>query len=86
MRLLLVLGAVALGLWSLVFAVRACVRGDSVRDWWQRIRVKDNKVIEQEEIVHGIGRVRDVVCAPDGSVYVVLNDPDIVVRLIPAAK
>lgn len=50
----------------------------------QRIRIKDNKVIEQEELLHDIGRVRDVVCAPDGSVYIVLNDPDSVIRLIPA--
>lgn len=48
----------------------------------QRIRVKDGQVIEQEEIIHGMGRVRDVVCSPDGSVYVILNDPDIVVRVI----
>ena len=27
-------GAVALGLWALVFAVRASVRVDSARDWW----------------------------------------------------
>jgi len=52
----------------------------------ERIKIKDNKVIEQEEVIHGIGRVRDVVCSPDGSVYVVLNDPDIVVRMIPAGN
>lgn len=50
----------------------------------QRIRIKDNKVIEQEELLHDIGRVRDVVCGPDGIVYIVLNDPDSVIRLIPA--
>lgn len=47
-----------------------------------RIRIRDGKFVEREEIVHGLGRVRDVVCAPDGSVYVVLNDPDKVVRLV----
>ncbi len=40
------------------------------------------QVVEREEIVHGLGRVRDVVCAPDGTVYVVLNDPDSVIRLV----
>lgn len=40
-------------------------------------------VVEREEIFHGFGRVRDVVVAPDGSVYVVLNGPDHVVRLAP---
>jgi glucose/arabinose dehydrogenase len=49
-----------------------------------RFRVKDGKVIEREEIVYRKGRVRDVVTGPDGSVYVVLNDPDRVVRLVPA--
>jgi glucose/arabinose dehydrogenase/cytochrome c5 len=39
-------------------------------------------VAEREEIVHGLGRVRDVVCAPDGTIYVVLNDPDSVIRLV----
>jgi aldose sugar dehydrogenase len=42
------------------------------------------RVLEREELVHGLGRVRDVVCGPDGSIYVVLNDPDKVVRLVPA--
>jgi glucose/arabinose dehydrogenase len=47
-----------------------------------RLRVKDGQFVEREEIIHGMGRVRDVVCAPDGSVYVVLNDPDKVIRLV----
>ncbi|CAG0977672.1 Aldose sugar dehydrogenase YliI [Phycisphaerales bacterium] len=42
------------------------------------------RVVEREELVHGQGRVRDVVCGPDGSIYVVLNVPDKVVRLVPA--
>ena len=49
-----------------------------------RIRVVDDKIVEREELVHGMGRVRDVVCGPDGSVYVVLNGPDKVIRLTPA--
>lgn len=51
-----------------------------------RIRIKDGKFIEREELVHGMGRVRDVVCGPDGTVYVVLNDPDKVIRLVPAGE
>jgi glucose/arabinose dehydrogenase len=43
-------------------------------------------VIEREEIVHGLGRVRDVVSAPDGFIYIVLNDPDKVVRLVPVPR
>lgn len=53
----------------------------------ERLRVGKNEagelaVIEREEIVYGMGRVRDVRVGPDGAVYVVLNDPDEVVRLV----
>lgn len=41
------------------------------------------RVVEREEIVHGIGRVRDVAVAPDGSVYIALNSPDHIIRLAP---
>jgi glucose/arabinose dehydrogenase len=50
-----------------------------------RVRVRDGVVVEREEVLHGMGRVRDVVCGPDGLVYVVLNDPDRIVRLVPAS-
>jgi glucose/arabinose dehydrogenase/mono/diheme cytochrome c family protein len=50
----------------------------------QRLRIKDGKVIEREEVFAGRGRVRDVVCGLDGSLYIVLNGPDKVVRLVPA--
>jgi aldose sugar dehydrogenase len=39
---------------------------------------------EHENLLRGIGRVRDVVCSPHGYVYVVLNDPDHVWRLVPS--
>ncbi len=38
-------------------------------------------VLEREEIIRGMGRVRDVFCGPDGAIYVALNDPDRVVRV-----
>lgn len=47
-----------------------------------RLRVREGKVVEREELVFRKGRVRDVVCGPDGSVYIVLNDPDSVIRLV----
>ena len=50
-----------------------------------RVRIKDGKMVETEELIQGIGRVRDVRTAPDGTIYVVLNDPDHVIRLAPAA-
>jgi len=49
----------------------------------QRLRIKDGKVVEREEVFFGHGRVRDVVAGLDGSLYVVLNGPDKVVRLAP---
>ena len=49
----------------------------------RRLRLKDKKVIEQEVILKGLGRVRDVACGPEGFVYVVLNGPDSVIRLVP---
>lgn len=41
----------------------------------------DNRVIHQETILKNAGRVRDVSTGPDGAIYVVLNNPDVVVRL-----
>ncbi len=49
-----------------------------------RIRTKDGAFVEREELLQGMGRVRDVAVAPDGTVYVVLNGPDKIVRLVPA--
>ena len=42
-----------------------------------------NKVVKQEIILDNIGRVRDVKTSPDGYLYLVMNDPDVVVRLRP---
>lgn len=51
-----------------------------------RIRTKAGKVVEREEIIQGMGRVRDVQRGPEGALYVVLNEPDKIVRLVPAGK
>ena len=34
-------------------------------------------------ILKNAGRVRDVACGPDGAIYVVLNQPGAVIRLMP---
>ncbi|HEX6225179.1 MAG TPA: PQQ-dependent sugar dehydrogenase [Chryseolinea sp.] len=44
---------------------------------------KENKVAEQEIILKGVGRIRDLKAGPDGAIYVLLNDPDMVLRLTP---
>jgi aldose sugar dehydrogenase len=48
------------------------------------LRIKGDQLVEREELVHGMGRVRDVVTGPDGFVYVALNQPDKIIRLVPA--
>jgi glucose/arabinose dehydrogenase/cytochrome c553 len=49
-----------------------------------RIRVRDGKVVEREELIHPEVRIRAVKCGPDGSVYVVYNEPEnAIVRLVP---
>lgn len=52
----------------------------------RRLRIVDKKVVSQEIILKNIGRVRDVAMGPDGLLYVILNAPDRLVRLVPAGK
>ena len=50
----------------------------------RRIEILNGKVVHQEIIFKGIGRLRDAVTGPDGALYVLL--PDRVSRLVPVAK
>lgn len=45
------------------------------------VSINENRVIHQEVILKDFGRVRDVTTGPDGAIYVVLNDPDDVLKL-----
>lgn len=47
------------------------------------LHIEGNRVIHEQTIVKNLGRVRDVSTGPDGAVYVVLNNPDKVIRLSP---
>jgi glucose/arabinose dehydrogenase len=47
----------------------------------RRLVIADGRVIHQELLLKNAGRVRDVACDPSGNVYVVLNNPDIVIKL-----
>jgi aldose sugar dehydrogenase len=49
-----------------------------------RFRIVDGKLVEREELLHGLGRVRDIKVAKDGTIYVALNGPDKIIRLVPA--
>lgn len=50
----------------------------------RRLRIVDHKTVSQEIILKNIGRVRDVAAGPDGLIYVILNGPDRLIRLIPS--
>ena len=45
--------------------------------------IKENRVLHEEIILKNYGRVRDVASGPDGAIYVVLNDPGNILRLVP---
>lgn len=49
----------------------------------QLLDIVDERVMHTETILKNAGRVRDVATGPDGAIYVVLNNPDKVIRLIP---
>jgi aldose sugar dehydrogenase len=53
--------------------------GQSLR----RLVIERNRVVHEEVLFKGLGRVRDVLNGPDGALYVVLNDPGRIVRMVP---
>jgi aldose sugar dehydrogenase len=72
------------------------IRGEAFPRWRNRLLVaalkyeeirlldvQEDRVLHQQIVLKNAGRVRDVACAPDGSIYAVLNGPDRVLRLTP---
>lgn len=49
----------------------------------QRLVLDKDKVVSRELIFKGYGRVRDIKTGPDGAVYVLLNKPDMLIRITP---
>jgi glucose/arabinose dehydrogenase len=49
----------------------------------RRLVIDGNRVTSQEMILKGVGRVRDLKVGPDGALYVLLNSPDVVLRITP---
>lgn len=49
----------------------------------RRLVIDGDKVIEQEVLLKGYGRVRDVKVGPDGALYVLTNGPDALLRVTP---
>jgi aldose sugar dehydrogenase len=71
-------------------------RGDLFKKWknkllvgalkYEEVRllnIEGDRVMHDEVILKGQGRVRDVQTGPDGAIYVVLNDPGTVLKLMP---
>lgn len=52
-------------------------------NYLQHLVVRGNKVLSREIILEKIGRVRDIRQAPDGFIYVVLEDSGKIVRITP---
>lgn len=46
-----------------------------------RLALSGGRVMHQEQLLKNVGRVRDVACDANGAIYVVLNSPDIVLKL-----
>jgi aldose sugar dehydrogenase len=49
----------------------------------ERTRIVDGKTVETEKLLDGIGRLRDVTIGPDGYIYVAVEKPGGIFRLIP---
>ena len=47
------------------------------------MEIEANKVVHQESLLQGTGRIRDVRCFDDGYVYVIYDVPGRVIRLAP---
>ena len=44
--------------------------------------IEGNRAVRQEILLKDIGRLRDVASGPDGWIYVAVNDPGKIIRLI----
>jgi glucose/arabinose dehydrogenase len=49
----------------------------------RRLVIEGDRVSNQELLLKGYGRVRDVKFGPDGAMYVLTNEPDAVLRITP---
>ena len=49
----------------------------------ERVELDGHRVVDQEKLLEGIGRVRNVEMSPDGFIYVAMEAPGFIVRLLP---
>lgn len=72
------------------------VTGDRYKNWHhnllvgalsfkylERVVINDHSVMHREKLLDGIGRVRNVVMSPDGFIYVAIETPGKILRLLP---
>lgn len=52
----------------------------------ERVVLSGDRVIFQEKLIEGIGRVRNVKMSPDGFIYVAIETPGKIVRLVPVTN
>ncbi|QRX64027.1 PQQ-dependent sugar dehydrogenase [Dysgonomonadaceae bacterium zrk40] len=55
-------------------------------DYVERVVLEGERVVHTEKLAEGIGRVRNVVMGPDGLVYIGLEEPGMIVRLVPVEQ
>lgn len=48
----------------------------------ERLRVVDGEVTEREEVIRGLGRVRDTAVSPEGEIYILLERPGRIIKLV----
>lgn len=49
----------------------------------ERVELDGNRVSEQEKLLENIGRVRNVKMSPDGFIYVAVESPGLILKLLP---
>jgi aldose sugar dehydrogenase len=52
-------------------------------EYLERVVINGHSVQHREKLIEGIGRVRNVVMSPDGIIYVAIENPGKIVRLVP---
>ena len=82
---------------SLAVSSVAFYRGDKFPQWknqillgslafqeLRRLELTGEKVTHQEVLFKDVGRIRDMIVAADGYIYIAFNQPDRIARLVPA--
>ncbi len=52
----------------------------------ERLEIENDQVVHREKLLEGIGRVRNVVQGPDGFLYVAIESPGKILKLVPIAE